>query len=993
MADQSVAVAHVAVRNGQRTASNNDVSRRSLLQRTCTCGRHVTGGGECDECRRQRLSVQRSRRGYPGRSTIVSDPGDHWEREAQHVAEAIAAEPLWPVPRLRQVVSTSAPIRVRRSAREETAPASPALTELRWTQPVLDVVPSGRGAPLPPGLRSSFEERLGYDLTGVRVHTDAEASRMAESVGARAYTVGGAVVFGSGEFRPSTHDGRRLLAHELVHVVQQGGAGRTDRKATPRITPTTGTIEGIVQRQCLPIGICPLVALDVGGEGFRWEAAETCLQQQYPKGGLVGFNKTWRALSAPRGTPEGRDLECFKSHLAAKSGMFLAQPDIIDFTRAEIYDVTTVGQASRHRVRLWADTQEATALSAIPDCSGASRRWTPGTWQPSPCYALGNDMFMRAWNDQGLLLYQMLRDLTKEALTALALATLYATFKNQIGKKLATAVVTKNPYVAAAFAAAAVAIVLTTDAKISFAAGDDPVSATLKALKARGLEVPPEIEAAIKSDPALRARIEAAMEGRGTPSERAKRASNELMKLIAANKDKFSREDLEALVTIMEGPAKHVPGSAVTLEQVRAQINAIRSGKARDPEATAGQSQGGPGRAQPGAAAPEAKGAAPPGSAAQPTPATAPARSPGAPSPVPLRPETVKKLAAAPERVRQLLEALTAKSGTRPELAVRDEDVERFLRMVPPTLTQQQLDDLLKRERPEKARSASEVLDRLEGALAERHEHASYSHLKPETVKKLTAAPPQVRRILEEMTTGAGKGPAFDDAAVERFLKIMAAKLTPAQYEAIANKLRPVKPGEKITDVLAALERAVAAATKTAEPSSSAPASHSVHTRPGPRSTTAKGTPVAGGKPGKPGKPGGPVKGGKPGARGPSKRDPEAEHRVNSTLAGLASVADFSGMKPNDYKVVWETLEKATATVWIKAKSRDDVPCIGVLTVQILELTPTKAKMKVLSSTALVDRYENEIYELDELGGVTLDVQREDMPELQLHMSPQGTVK
>jgi hypothetical protein len=68
-----------------------------------------------------------------------------------------------------------------------------------------------------------MEPRFGQDFSGVRVHTDAAAAASAAAVHARAYTVGSNIAFAAGAYSPSTTAGRRLLAHELVHTVQQGG--------------------------------------------------------------------------------------------------------------------------------------------------------------------------------------------------------------------------------------------------------------------------------------------------------------------------------------------------------------------------------------------------------------------------------------------------------------------------------------------------------------------------------------------------------------------------------------------------------------------------------------------------------------------------------------------------------------------------------------------------------------------------------------------------
>ncbi|MFF0148750.1 uncharacterized protein DUF4157 [Amycolatopsis sulphurea] len=86
--------------------------------------------------------------------------------------------------------------------------------------PVRDEVP-GTGQPLGAEVRHFLEGRFGQDFSRVRVHTDQPTA----GLGAKAYTVGENVVFGSGEYRPGTEDGRRLLAHELAHVVQQRRGG------------------------------------------------------------------------------------------------------------------------------------------------------------------------------------------------------------------------------------------------------------------------------------------------------------------------------------------------------------------------------------------------------------------------------------------------------------------------------------------------------------------------------------------------------------------------------------------------------------------------------------------------------------------------------------------------------------------------------------------------------------------------------------------------
>jgi hypothetical protein len=106
----------------------------------------------------------------------------------------------------------------------------------------------GSGRALDPPLRRSMELRLQQDFSAVRIHDDSGAAQSAKAINAQAFTAGSDIYFGSGSFAPESHEGRRLLAHELVHVVQQNkskpstassaGATRIARKAeNPVVAP------------------------------------------------------------------------------------------------------------------------------------------------------------------------------------------------------------------------------------------------------------------------------------------------------------------------------------------------------------------------------------------------------------------------------------------------------------------------------------------------------------------------------------------------------------------------------------------------------------------------------------------------------------------------------------------------------------------------------------------------------------------------------------
>jgi hypothetical protein len=78
--------------------------------------------------------------------------------------------------------------------------------------------------------RAFFEAQMGYDFSNVRIHNDGHANQSAKSISALAYTHGNDIVFGSDQYQPNTDKGKKLMAHELTHVVQQQSAAMIQRK-------------------------------------------------------------------------------------------------------------------------------------------------------------------------------------------------------------------------------------------------------------------------------------------------------------------------------------------------------------------------------------------------------------------------------------------------------------------------------------------------------------------------------------------------------------------------------------------------------------------------------------------------------------------------------------------------------------------------------------------------------------------------------------------
>ena len=100
----------------------------------------------------------------------------------------------------------------------------------------------GGGSPLPDGVRAFMEPRFGADFGGVRVHTDGEAAQLTRQVSAQAFTHGQDIYVGEGRYDPGSEEGKRLLAHELTHTIQQGAVA--ENAAGPRRTaPQVQTIQ------------------------------------------------------------------------------------------------------------------------------------------------------------------------------------------------------------------------------------------------------------------------------------------------------------------------------------------------------------------------------------------------------------------------------------------------------------------------------------------------------------------------------------------------------------------------------------------------------------------------------------------------------------------------------------------------------------------------------------------------------------------------------
>lgn len=165
----------------------------------------------------------------------VSRPGDRWEREADAVAAGVLRMPDGVLTRTRgwngiQRCPGGCPGEEEKDVAMRAA-ASATATAPPHAEPASALGGLSGGHPLTGDQRSFFEPRFGHDFSRVRVHDSPEAGRAASGINALAFTFGRDVVFASGAFRPHSEGGRRLLAHELAHVVQQGEARDLEDRA------------------------------------------------------------------------------------------------------------------------------------------------------------------------------------------------------------------------------------------------------------------------------------------------------------------------------------------------------------------------------------------------------------------------------------------------------------------------------------------------------------------------------------------------------------------------------------------------------------------------------------------------------------------------------------------------------------------------------------------------------------------------------------------
>ena len=203
-----------------------------VLQRKCDCGNHTIAGGECDSCKKEKESggghtLQRAATSCGAGDEVPSIVHDVLSSPGQPLDAATRSffEPRFGRDFSRMPIATG----ISRSNLKVGAANHPLEREAdRLADQALRMPwPSLRPHPVQ------------ADFSRIRIHADARAADSSRAVSAKAYTVGSHIVFGAGQYAPTTTAGRHLLAHELAHTMQQGGAPAVVQRACD---PSTGIL-------------------------------------------------------------------------------------------------------------------------------------------------------------------------------------------------------------------------------------------------------------------------------------------------------------------------------------------------------------------------------------------------------------------------------------------------------------------------------------------------------------------------------------------------------------------------------------------------------------------------------------------------------------------------------------------------------------------------------------------------------------------------------
>jgi hypothetical protein len=232
----------------------------------------------------------------PPKKVEEEKPAARWAVKAQRKAAA-------PAPRPEELKQRPAG-RTAKAQREAVAGPEGG-TASASVDASIQAMRSGPAPGLDGATRSFMENRFGRDFAGVRVHHDSKAAAAAQAIGARAFTTGNDIFFNSGEYQPNSSSGRQLIAHELTHTVQQGGAGTVAaRTLIQRTAGVAGTGGATAKEPAPPDGVFTFT-LQTGGDRTDGTLKTQAGQQEiiFPYLNLPRINENLKGTATGGMTP------------------------------------------------------------------------------------------------------------------------------------------------------------------------------------------------------------------------------------------------------------------------------------------------------------------------------------------------------------------------------------------------------------------------------------------------------------------------------------------------------------------------------------------------------------------------------------------------------------------------------------------------------------------------------------------------------------------
>ena len=291
-------------------------------------------------------------------------PGNEVEQEADRVSDVVMRVPE---PNRERAYESEQPHRVR----EGPAPMPTPAGDVVATVPsIVGEVLRSPGQPLEPAARDFMERRFGYDFARIRIHADRSAARASAMLGADAFTFGHHIAFARGRFAPGSVHGKRLVAHELTHAIQQAATSPQialqPAKGRPAPRRRSGVVGGLLgwNQSDEPVR----VTREVGGtQGYadRLQAiAVARLAKAEPAAVVQDENKQWHAVEITADFESGPNR-------AARSAMEASASEDTPFLA--VYGLPSLAGIEQTRSRIAALRTKLAELDARKPTSEADR--------------------------------------------------------------------------------------------------------------------------------------------------------------------------------------------------------------------------------------------------------------------------------------------------------------------------------------------------------------------------------------------------------------------------------------------------------------------------------------------------------------------------------------------------------------------------------------------------------------------------------------------